>query len=384
MMSLLSASREYKTWGILMPSFKKNFIQHATPPIHPNEQDRKYKLLNVITIELLLFGIAFTVINFYLEFWIIAYLLFFGSLISVVSLILLRKQYSILLCALIINSLCLLIMTIGNLCLGGISSSYFGWFYLSPIIAAATIGMSGLIFYTIISAAVVLIFIYQYIAPTYQIAPQYLPFIDDINHIFIFLMITTIMYNLLKQNNIYVTLLKEQNFLLNADKKKFHYLSNHDSLTNLPNRSYFNSYLQHLIDSVKSDNKSITLYFMDLNEFKKINDKYGHDVGDILLSQVGKRLQTCFREEDFLARLGGDEFTAVISYKANDKIPEIIMNRIIQEFAEPFHIKKRNLKCSISIGMAHFPSEATNAESLLNLADNNMYKNKQKKYKVKK
>ncbi|MCL5273086.1 MAG: GGDEF domain-containing protein [Gammaproteobacteria bacterium] len=367
-----------------MPSLKKNFIQHASPPLHPSEQDRKYKLLNVITIELLLFGIAFTIINFYLEFWIIAYLLFFGSLISLGSLILLRKQYSILLCALIINSLCLLIMTIGNLCLGGISSSYFGWFYLSPIIAAATIGMNGLIFYTIISAAVVLIFIYQYIAPTYQIAPQYLPFIDDVNHIFIFLMITTIMYNLLKQNNIYVTLLKEQNFLLNADKKKFHYLSNHDSLTNLPNRSYFNSYLQHLIDSVKSDNKSITLYFMDLNEFKKINDKYGHDVGDILLSQAGKRLQTCFREQDFLARLGGDEFTAVINYKANDKIPEIIMNRIIQEFTEPFHIKKRDLKCSISIGMAHFPSEATNAESLLNLADNNMYKNKQKKYKVKK
>lgn len=366
-----------------MSSIKKDLTQHLNPPFHPSEHERKYKLLNAITLELLVFGIIFTVFNVYLEFWIIAYFLLFGSVISLGNLILLKKKYSIVLCAHIINSLCLLIMTIGNVCLGGISSSYFGWFYISPILAAATIGLEGLIFYSLISAAIALIFIFQYIDPAYQVPSGYLPLIDNINHIFIFILITTIMYNLLKQNNIYVTLLKEQNFLLNADKKKFHYLSNHDSLTNLPNRSYFNTHLQQIIDTNKSENKSITLYFMDLNEFKNINDQYGHDVGDILLSQVGKRLQTCFREKDFLARLGGDEFTAVISYKPDDKIPEIIMNRILKEFAEPFHIKNMELKCSISIGMAHFPSEASNAESLLTLADNNMYKNKQRTYKMK-
>ncbi|WP_298625863.1 GGDEF domain-containing protein [uncultured Legionella sp.] len=364
-----------------MPSLERNSTRRAKSS--PSEQDRKYKLLHAITIELLLFGIIFTAINIYLQFWIMACLLFIGSLVSLGNLILLKKKYSILFCAQIINSLCLLIMTVGNLCLGGISSTYFGWFYITPILAAATIGLEGLIFYSGVSAAIVFIFIYHYITPIYQVQSAYLPFIDDINHIFIFLLIITIMYNLLKQNDLYVALLKEQNFLLNADKKKFHYLSNHDPLTNLPNRSYFNTYLQQRIDAIKLENKSITLFFMDLNEFKQINDQYGHDVGDTLLLQVGKRLQTCFREQDFLARLGGDEFTAIISYKPDDTIAEIIMHRILNEFSEPFHIKNMELKCSISVGEAHFPRDASNAESLLNLADSNMYKNKKRKYKMK-
>ncbi len=366
----------YRTWGVSMRLFGKNFIPRSNPTQLLDEQDRKNKLLNIITSALLLLGILLTAINIYMEFWVMAYLLFFGSLILLGNLILLRKKSNTMLCAYLINSLCLFIMAIGNLCLGGISSTYFGWFYISPILAAATIGFNGLIVYGLISAAIAFIFIYQYIDPIYQITADYLPFIDKINHIFIFLLVIMIMYNLLKQNSLYVTLLKEQNFLLNSDKKKFHYLSNHDSLTNLPNRSYFHTHLQHVIDVVKSEKKSITLYFMDLNGFKKINDQYGHEVGDILLLQVGKRLQSCFREKDFLARLGGDEFTAVITYKPNEKIAERIMNRILEEFKEPFHIKNIDLKCSISIGMAHFPADASNAESLLSLADNNMYKNK--------
>ncbi|RUR20000.1 GGDEF domain-containing protein [Legionella sp. km535] len=347
----------------------------------PSEHDRKYRLLTTITVELLVIGINFAALNIYLHFWIIAYFLCFASVIAFGNLILLKKKYSIILCGHVLNSLCLLVMTVGNLCLGGISSSYFGWFYLSPILAAATIGLEGLIFYSLLSASIVMIFVYQYISPVYQVPAEYLLYIENINHIFIFLLTITILYNLLKENRLYETVLREQNFLLKADKQKFHYLSNHDSLTNLPNRSYFNTHLQKILDLAVSTQNTVTLFFMDLDGFKKINDKYGHDVGDILLLQVGKRLKNCFRANDIIARLGGDEFTAVITYKPNESISDTIIKRIEQEFSEPFHIKNLDLNCTISIGTAIFPDEATNAENLLKLADNNMYKNKKIKAK---
>lgn len=354
------------------------------PVIHKDSShspcERKYNLLRAITIELIVFGILFTWLNIYLEFWIIAAVLFIGTCISIVNLILLRKKSNLILCGHIINSLCLLIMIIGNFCLGGISSTYFGWFYISPILAAATIGLDGLILYSLFSASVVLIFMCLHIPTIYSINSEYLPLINNVNHIFIFLLIITILYNLLKENNLYETLLEEQNFLLYSDKKKFHYLSHHDALTNLPNRSYFNTHLQEMIDLARTSKNTLTLYFMDLDGFKKINDKYGHEIGDMLLLQVGKRLQNCFREKDFIARLGGDEFTALISYTFDAKLPDVIMKRIKREFTESFHIKNLELKCSISIGMANFPADASDAESLLNLADNNMYKNKKMTY----
>ena len=83
----------------------------------------------------------------------------------------------------------------------------------------------------------------------------------------------------------------------------------------------------------------LTLYFMDPDGFKKINDKYGHEIGDILLLQTSKRLQSCFREKDFIARLGGDEFTAVIIHSINDTIAENLLERIKTEFLQPFFIK---------------------------------------------
>ncbi|CAM2890033.1 GGDEF domain-containing protein [Legionella worsleiensis] len=354
---------------------KRRNTQRAKLPL-PSEQDRKYRLLTAITIELLIIGVNFTALNLYLHFWAIACLLFCACLITAGNWVLLKKKWSITLCSHIINILCLLVITIGNLFIGGVSSSNFGWFYLPPLLAATTLGLEGLILYSMLSAAIASMFLYQFTSPIYQIPPEYLPYVEMSNHVFIFLLISTVLYNLLKENKHYETVLKEQNFLLHSDKQKFHYLSNHDSLTNLPNRPYFNTHLQNILDAALATQDSVTLFFMDLDEFKKINDKYGHDTGDILLLQVGKRLKNCFREQDFIARLGGDEFTAIIRYKSNETLVDTIIKRVNQEFTQPFCIKHHHLTCSISIGTANFPDEATNAERLLNLADNNMYQNK--------
>jgi diguanylate cyclase (GGDEF)-like protein len=173
--------------------------------------------------------------------------------------------------------------------------------------------------------------------------------------------------------------MKEQNYLLDADKQKFHYLSHHDSLTNLPNRSYFNHHLQILMDSTNTNFHFLTLYFMDLDGFKQINDHYGHNIGDIILLQSSKRLQSCFREKDFVARLGGDEFTAVIIHHLNDKISEELAIRIEQEFMSPFIINNLEIKCPISLGKATYPLDGVHPETLLKIADDAMYKHKKLK-----
>lgn len=344
-----------------------------------DEMRRKYQLIHAITLELFLFGIILFAVNIYLRFWTISSMLFIGTVLVLGNLILLRKRYNLVLCGHIITSLALGVTVLGNLWLGGISTSYFGWFYVSPLIAAITLGIDGLIIYSLLSASIIVIFIYGQFTPIYFMSDINLNLINTINHVLILFIIFTTLYSLLKENKQYETLLKEQNYLLNADKQKFHYLSYHDSLTNLPNRAYFHNHLQTMIDSINDKNNTIALYFMDLDGFKLINDQYGHEVGDLLLLLASKRLQACFRANDFIARLGGDEFTAIITYNTKEKVADAITKRVEQEFQMPFLIKDLIIKCNVSIGRANYPQESSNSEILLKLADEAMYENKKMK-----
>lgn len=363
-----------------MSLFRKLLTLVYKPNTLGDEQRRKYQLIHTITVELLLFGFIIFAVNVYLQFWTIAAILFVGTLLVLGNLVLLRKKYNLNLCGHIISCLALGVTVLGNLFLGGISTSYFGWFYVAPLIAAITIGLEGLLIYSILSALMIIIFIYGQFTPIYFISEINLNLVNSINHVLILFLIFVTLYSLLKENKLFETLLKEQNYLLNADKQKFHYLSYHDPLTNLPNRAYFNNYLQKLIDSISVKSNIITLYFMDLDGFKLINDQYGHEVGDLLLLLASKRLQACFRENDFIARLGGDEFTAIITYNTKDKIADAITKRIEHEFQMPFLIKDLIIKCSISIGRSNYPQDTTNSEVLLKLADDAMYENKKMKH----
>ncbi|RUR12551.1 GGDEF domain-containing protein [Legionella sp. km772] len=271
-------------------------------------------------------------------------------------------------------------ITAANLWLGNpASSSTLDWFYISPILATVTIGINGLLIYGSLAGLMLITLLSIHLPIFYTLSPSALSVLSHVNPLFIFFLMCTILYNLLVENKLYESLLKEQNFLLSADKQKFHYLSHHDSLTNLPNRSYFHTHLQELMDTVDPKQTAISLYFMDLDDFKKINDRYGHEVGDILLLQAGKRLQACFRDSDFIARLGGDEFTAIITHPLKDKIADVLATRIKKEFKTPFLIKNLELTCSISIGTAIYPTKAKNGDMLLKMADDLMYQNKKKK-----
>ncbi|TAL62855.1 MAG: GGDEF domain-containing protein [Legionella sp.] len=345
------------------------------------EHLRKYRLILFISIEILLFGIALIVVSIYLELWFLAISTTIETLITFANILYLRKSHNVVLCSNITNTSIVLAIMVTNIWCGGIATTFFGWFYVAPIIAAITIGLEGLILYGIMCLIIMLAFMIGILHP---ISPIILPslalFVDNINHLFIFALITTTLYNLLNANEDYESLLNEKNYLLYADKQKFHYLSHHDPLTNLPNRSYFHSHLRNVLEDINPEQNTLTLFFMDLDGFKKINDQYGHEVGDLILLQASKRLQASFREKDFIARLGGDEFTAVITYTKNDIIPDILSKRIEQEFKEPFLINNLIIKCTISLGRANYSQEANRPETLLQQADEAMYRNKKSNY----
>ncbi|PJE17669.1 MAG: GGDEF domain-containing protein [Legionella sp.] len=194
-----------------------------------------------------------------------------------------------------------------------------------------------------------------------------------INRFFSLFVITTTLYTVLRENMQYEKMLHEHNYLLQADKDKFHYLARYDTLTNLPNRSYFNAYLQNVLESAKAKGHCVTVFFMDFDGLKAVNDHYGHEAGDALLAEGGKRMQACLRENDFLARLGGDEFTAVVNHLEKDKIPKSIAGRIIEEFNRPFVINGTEVNCKVSIGLATYPHDTRNADALIAKADQAMY-----------
>ncbi|WP_372940986.1 EAL domain-containing protein [Shewanella sp.] len=154
--------------------------------------------------------------------------------------------------------------------------------------------------------------------------------------------------------------------------------ANYDSLTGLANRFYFNQQLSMLINT---PTKTAAVVFIDLDHFKEVNDSMGHDVGDELIIQVGKRLQHCLKHQDVLARLGGDEFALIIQYAPDDnKLNQDLINiieRIRTSLNAGYQINQHWLSSSASIGVACYPNDGKDAKTLLKHADTAMYAAKQ-------
>jgi diguanylate cyclase (GGDEF)-like protein/PAS domain S-box-containing protein len=149
------------------------------------------------------------------------------------------------------------------------------------------------------------------------------------------------------------------------------HLVHHDTLTDLPNRLAF----QAIVTSAMQHHQTgFAIGFLDLNGFKPVNDRYGHDVGDELLKQVAKRLRTCLRESDIVARFGGDEFTLFLARAPSSTETDRIKARITAALEPPFQLTERtSVRITASLGFAYFPNESTDLEQLLKLADNRMY-----------
>lgn len=145
-----------------------------------------------------------------------------------------------------------------------------------------------------------------------------------------------------------------------------------DSLTGLANRALLNDRLEHEIDICKRENKSFGLVLMDLDRFKEVNDTLGHDVGDELLREVGRRLKGTVRAEDTVARLGGDEYVVLI-HNLDTQGASFIATKILTALNTPFHWHNQSIDISASLGLSFFPAQGDNASSLMRCADIAMY-----------
>ncbi|WP_045858943.1 GGDEF domain-containing response regulator [Teredinibacter purpureus] len=151
--------------------------------------------------------------------------------------------------------------------------------------------------------------------------------------------------------------------------------SKHDPLTGLPNRTYLHEAGNRVIFRAKRHKMSVALLFFDLNGFKKVNDSYGHLVGDELLKQLANRLEQEVRDSDLLARLGGDEFVVLTDLLHYDNEVYPLLTRLEQAFASPFVIEGSQLMMRTSIGVAFYP-ESDSLDLLLKNADFAMYEAK--------
>lgn len=156
-------------------------------------------------------------------------------------------------------------------------------------------------------------------------------------------------------------------------EEKIKHLAYHDPLTQLPNRSLFNDRLQHALKTAQRHDTLLGIMFIDLDGFKRINDNYGHDVGDELLKEVAQRLLDKLRLTDTLSRLGGDEFVVLLPDLSEIKYASDIGQKILAEVDRPFDINGERLDISSSIGIAVYPHHGSRAEELLKNADNAMY-----------
>lgn len=149
----------------------------------------------------------------------------------------------------------------------------------------------------------------------------------------------------------------------------------HDFLTRLPNRSGFAAAFDAMKTRVTAARRTAALFFIDLDGFKDVNDRYGHQIGDALLQYVATRLRNAIRGTDLLARYGGDEFVLLLDL-AHDGDATLVGNKLIRVIGAPYTIDDHRIRVSASIGAAFYPADGATVDSLVRAADNAMYKAK--------
>jgi diguanylate cyclase (GGDEF)-like protein/PAS domain S-box-containing protein len=162
-------------------------------------------------------------------------------------------------------------------------------------------------------------------------------------------------------------------------EERIYHLAHHDFLTKLHNRLSINDILQQAVGSAERNKSIMSVLFIDMDNFKKINDTHGHKFGDAVLQQVASRLSaTCIRKTDYIARIGGDEFLIVLSDIQDTNFIALTAKAIAESLSLPYFIEEQELRSSPSIGIAVYPNDGVSAEELVKNADTAMYHEKEK------
>ncbi|MBY8945824.1 GGDEF domain-containing protein [Pseudomonas sp. SH10-3B] len=167
---------------------------------------------------------------------------------------------------------------------------------------------------------------------------------------------------------------------LTQAEEELRFLAHHDPLTALTNRSLFNDRLDRALHLAQSHSRSLALLFLDINDFKGINDVHGHAMGDRVLCVIARRLERCVLDSDLVARMGGDEFTVLLTDIPSREAISAKVVQILAVMAEPLGPEFGGVVMpSCSIGVAVYPQDGEDADSLLSHADGDMYRVKRRR-----
>jgi diguanylate cyclase (GGDEF)-like protein/PAS domain S-box-containing protein len=164
---------------------------------------------------------------------------------------------------------------------------------------------------------------------------------------------------------------------LKHNEEQLKFQAFYDALTGLPNRVLFMDRLNTALIQAKRNKQQLAVLFLDLDNFKNVNDTLGHYAGDLMLIEVAHRLKKCAREEDTVARMSGDEFTIILQELSDEWAPAEVAERILQQFEKAFKIKGTEFYISASIGITYYPTDGTDTPTLIKNADMAMYKIKE-------
>ena len=175
---------------------------------------------------------------------------------------------------------------------------------------------------------------------------------------------------------VFVAVLQDISERLRSEER-LRFLANYDELTGLPNRTLFRDRLEHALAHARHDHKSLALLFLDMDDFKKINDTFGHATGDELLRAFAARLKACVRSGDTVARLGGDEFTILLEQLPDARYATQVATKILEALQHPFQLGGHEVFSNTSIGVTLYPEDGAEVETLLKNADAAMYRAKE-------
>jgi len=165
--------------------------------------------------------------------------------------------------------------------------------------------------------------------------------------------------------------------IIKQHQQRLEHLAHYDALTQLPNRMLLSDRMQLAMAQAERSGKMLAICYLDLDNFKPINDQFGHSAGDFLLIEVAQRLKACVRAGDTVSRLGGDEFVLLVSNLDDLHECDHTVGRIIGALSQPFRVSEHSVTISASIGVTLYPHDGADADTLLRHADQAMYAAKQ-------